>query len=216
MHFAAESHVDRSIDDPGRFIQSNIVGTFCLLETAFRYWRELSASVQEQFRFHHISTDEVFGSIAPARHCVETSPYAPSSPYAASKASSNHLVNSWHLTYGFPVLITNSSNNYGPYQFPEKLIPLIILNGLQGRPLPVYGKGANIRDWLYVEDHVRALFTVVERGSAGETYNIGGHNEHTNISVVERICDLLDEICPDKKIGRRRDLIVEVPDRPWS
>jgi dTDP-glucose 4,6-dehydratase len=217
MHLAAESHVDRSIDAAGDFITTNIIGSYTLLETAREYWRQLPEGRRDGFRFHHVSTDEVYGDLADGGgHFVESSPYAPSSPYAASKASSDHLVRAWKRTYGLPVVITNCSNNYGPYQFPEKLIPLVILNALEGRPLPVYGRGQQIRDWLYVEDHARALVAVITRGKLGETYNIGGHNERRNIDVVEALCRLLDELAPGRPAGRGRhsDLITFVADRP--
>ena len=197
MHLAAESHVDRSIDGPAAFIETNIVGTYRLLEATRHYWNQLDASKKSAFRFHHISTDEVYGDLkGPKDLFSETTSYAPSSPYSASKASSDHLVRAWHRTYGLPTLVTNCSNNYGPYHFPEKLIPLVILNALDGKPLPVYGNGLQIRDWLYVEDHARALYTVVTKGEIAETYNIGGHNEKTNIEVVKTICNLLDEMVP--------------------
>ncbi|WP_027230530.1 dTDP-glucose 4,6-dehydratase [Phyllobacterium sp. UNC302MFCol5.2] len=215
MHLAAESHVDRSIDGPGAFIETNIVGTFRLLNAALAYWRELPADAKSAFRFHHISTDEVFGDLPfDSGIFTEETPYAPSSPYSASKAASDHLVRAWHETYGLPVVLSNCSNNYGPFHFPEKLIPLVILNALDGKPLPVYGKGANVRDWLYVEDHARALETVVTKGAVGESYNIGGHNEKTNLNVVETICDILDQKRPRKGGGRYRDLITFVSDRP--
>ncbi|MCK9504243.1 MAG: dTDP-glucose 4,6-dehydratase [Porticoccaceae bacterium] len=223
MHLAAESHVDRSIDGPAAFIETNIVGTYTLLETARHYWSSLDDERKDAFRFHHISTDEVYGDLPhPAedsdyhQHLFhEATPYAPSSPYSASKASSDHLVRAWQRTYGLPVLITNCSNNYGPFHFPEKLIPLIILNALEGKPLPVYGKGDQIRDWLYVEDHARALYQVVSQGRVGETYNIGGHNEKRNIEVVHTICDILQELVPPKgPITHYRDLITHVSDRP--
>ena len=212
MHFAAESHVDRSIDGPSEFIQTNIVGTSVMLECAREYWKELSSSksrmdrhataslamthgaTKESFRFHHISTDEVYGSLDDTGLFTEETAYDPSSPYSASKASSDHLVRAWHRTYGLPVLITNCSNNYGPYQFPEKLIPLMILNALEGKPLPVYGNGQQVRDWLHVEDHARALYKVVTEGEVGQSYNIGGHNEKTNLEVVRAICEILDEL----------------------
>jgi dTDP-glucose 4,6-dehydratase len=213
MNLAAESHVDRSIDGPAEFIQTNIVGTFTLLQEALRYWRKLDRVAQQRFRLHHISTDEVFGSLGPEGLFTETTPYAPNSPYSASKASSDHLVRAWRETYGLPTLVTNCSNNYGPYHFPEKLIPHMIIRGLAGRPLPVYGKGENVRDWLYVEDHARALTLVVEHGAVGETYNIGGRQEHTNIAVVRQICRLLDELAPSRD-GSREDLITFVSDRP--
>jgi len=217
MHLAAESHVDRSIDGPAEFIQTNIVGTYQLLEAARAYWQSLPEGRREAFRFHHISTDEVYGDLHGVDDLfTETTPYAPSSPYSASKASSDHLVRAWQRTYGMPVLITNCSNNYGPFHFPEKLIPLVILNALDGKPLPVYGNGAQVRDWLYVEDHARALFKVVSEGKVGETYNIGGHNEQKNIDVVRGICALLEELAPNKPDGvaRYEDLITFVKDRP--
>ena len=214
MHLAAESHVDRSIDGPADFIQTNIIGTYVLLETALAYWRALPKAAQRDFRFHHISTDEVFGSLD-ARGCFnETTAYAPRSPYSASKAASDHLVRSWHHTYGLPVLVTNCSNNYGPYHFPEKLIPLTIINGLEGKTLPVYGTGSNVRDWLYVEDHARALLAVVAGGKIGETYCIGGRSERTNLDVVKAVCALLDELAPSAAIGSRENLITFVVDRP--
>ncbi|MBR9868183.1 MAG: dTDP-glucose 4,6-dehydratase [Oceanospirillales bacterium] len=220
MHLAAESHVDRSIDGPGAFIETNIVGTYTLLEVCRAYWTDLSPERKAAFRFHHISTDEVYGDLphpadsddASAHLFTETTHYAPSSPYSASKASSDHLVRSWMRTYGLPVLVTNCSNNYGPYHFPEKLIPLVILNALEGKPLPVYGKGDQIRDWLYVEDHARALYTVVTEGRVGETYNIGGHNEKQNIDVVYALCDALQELAPSHI--HYRSLITTVKDRP--
>lgn len=217
MHLAAESHVDRSIDGPAAFIETNIVGTYTLLEAARSYWTALPVERKTAFRFHHISTDEVFGDLHGSDDLfTETTSYAPSSPYSASKASSDHLVRAWHRTYGLPVLITNCSNNYGPYHFPEKLIPLMILNALAGKPLPVYGKGNQIRDWLYVEDHARALYKVVIEGVVGETYNIGGHNEKQNIEVVRTLCHLLEELAPQKPAGVRHyeDLITYVTDRP--
>ncbi len=217
MHLAAESHVDRSIDGPAAFVETNIMGTYQMLEAARHYWQQLSAEVKLAFRFHHISTDEVYGDLHGTDDLfTETTPYAPSSPYSASKASSDHLVRAWLRTYGFPTLVTNCSNNYGPYHFPEKLIPLVILNALAGKPLPVYGNGAQVRDWLYVEDHARALYQVVTEGVVGETYNIGGHNERKNIEVVETICTLLDELVPEKPAGidHYRDLITYVKDRP--
>lgn len=221
MHLAAESHVDRSITGPADFIETNIVGTYMLLEAARAYWNGLDEVRKASFRFHHISTDEVYGDLphpdeaAPGEALplfTETTLYAPSSPYSASKASSDHLVRAWRRTYGLPTVVTNCSNNYGPYHFPEKLIPLVILNALDGKPLPVYGKGDQIRDWLYVEDHARALYTVVTTGVIGETYNIGGHNEKQNLEVVHTICDLLDEMVP--KTGSYRDQITYVADRP--
>jgi dTDP-glucose 4,6-dehydratase len=214
LHLAAESHVDRSIDSPAAFINTNIVGTYTLLEVALYYWRKLDKIAQAQFRFYHISTDEVFGSLGKRGLFREDSSYQPNSPYSASKAASDHLVRAWHHTYGLPVLITNCSNNYGPYQFPEKLIPLMVLNGIEGKPLPVYGKGDNVRDWLYVEDHVRALQIVLAKGQPGETYNIGGHNEKTNIEVVQLICQLLDELLPESPYVPHRSLITSVVDRP--
>lgn len=213
MHLAAESHVDRSIDSAGEFIQTNIVGTFNLLEAA----RQMPSEQREAFRFHHISTDEVYGDLGGTDDLfTETAPYAPSSPYAASKASSDHLVRAWQRTYGLPAIVSNCSNNYGPRQFPEKLIPLTILNALSGKPLPVYGDGMQIRDWLFVEDHARALYQLVSKGVAGETYNIGGHNEKTNLEVVKTICALLEELAPEKPAGvaRYEDLITFVQDRP--
>ncbi|MFY8092402.1 MAG: dTDP-glucose 4,6-dehydratase [Niveispirillum sp.] len=212
IHLAAESHVDRSIDGPDAFIQTNIVGTGVLLSAARDYWQGLAGQKQADFRFHHVSTDEVFGSLGDEGFFTETTPYAPRSPYSASKASSDHLVDAWHHTYGLPVVLTNCSNNYGPFHFPEKLIPLVILNALERRPLPVYGKGDNVRDWLYVEDHARALWEVLTRGPVGERFNIGGNNEKTNLEVVERICDILDALRPDGT--PRRDLITFVKDRP--
>ncbi|PWC40890.1 dTDP-glucose 4,6-dehydratase [Azospirillum sp. TSO35-2] len=212
MHLAAESHVDRSIDGPGDFIQTNVVGTFRLLEAARGHWSALPAERKAAFRFHHISTDEVFGTLGADGFFTETTAYSPNSPYSASKASSDHLVRAWHETYGLPVVLTNCSNNYGPYHFPEKLIPLVILKGLAGEPLPVYGKGDNIRDWLYVEDHARALRLVLEKGRIGESYNIGGHNERTNLEVVRAICALLDEMAP---AGAPHDRLISfVTDRP--
>lgn len=216
MHLAAESHVDRSIDSAGEFIQTNIVGTFTLLEAARAYWQTLPENRQAAFRFHHISTDEVYGDLHGTDDLfTETTPYAPSSPYSASKAGSDHLVRAWHRTYGLPTIVTNCSNNYGYYHFPEKLIPLMILNALAGKPLPVYGDGLQIRDWLFVEDHARALYQVVTRGAVGETYNIGGFNEKTNIEVVRKICDLLEELAPNKPQGvaQYADLITHVTDR---
>jgi len=215
VHFAAESHVDRSIADPGTFIRTNVQGTCTLLDQAKAYWSKLDAAGREAFRFLHVSTDEVYGSLGQNDPAFsETTGYAPNSPYAASKAASDHLVRAYHHTYGLPVLTTNCSNNYGPYQFPEKLIPLMILNALEGKPLPVYGDGRNVRDWLFVEDHCAAIRTVLERGRVGETYNIGGNSERKNIDVVTTICDLVDELRPDSKIGPRRKLITYVADRP--
>jgi dTDP-glucose 4,6-dehydratase len=217
MHLAAESHVDRSIDGPAAFIQTNIVGTYNLLEAIRAWWSGLPAERRSGFRFHHISTDEVYGDLHGADDLFrETTPYAPSSPYSASKAASDHLVRAWQRTYGLPVLVTNCSNNYGPYHFPEKLIPLVILNALEGKPLPVYGDGRQVRDWLFVEDHARALLKVVTAGKEGETYNIGGHNEQRNIDVVRGICALLEEMAPHKPagVGRYEELIIFVKDRP--
>lgn len=214
MHLAAETHVDRSIDGPGAFIQTNLVGTFTMLQEARRYWCGLNGDAANAFRFHHISTDEVFGTLGDDGLFREDTPYAPNSPYSASKAGSDHLVRAWRHTYGLPVVATNCSNNYGPYHFPEKLIPLMILNALEGKKLPVYGKGENIRDWLFVEDHAEALLLVVEKGRLGESYNIGGVNERKNIDVVHAICDLMDELAPNRKIGAHRSLITYVVDRP--
>ncbi|PSW11210.1 dTDP-glucose 4,6-dehydratase [Photobacterium rosenbergii] len=217
MHLAAESHVDRSIDGPAAFIETNIIGTYNLLEAARSYWNKLEETEKKSFRFHHISTDEVYGDLEGTDDLfTESTPYAPSSPYSASKASSDHLVRAWLRTYGMPTVVTNCSNNYGPYHFPEKLIPLMILNALDGKPLPVYGDGMQIRDWLFVEDHARALYTVVTKGVVGETYNIGGHNEKANIEVVKTICNLLEELVPAKPNGveRYEDLITFVTDRP--
>jgi len=212
MHLAAESHVDRSIAGAAPFIQTNIVGTFVLLEAARAYYNRLTGAARENFRFHHISTDEVFGSLGPDGAFSETTAYDPRSPYSASKASSDHLVRAWHETYGLPTLVTNCSNNYGPFHFPEKLIPLTILSALEGKPLPVYGQGTNIRDWLFVEDHVRALVAVVEHGKVGDTYCVGGRSEKRNLEVVETICDVLDELRPAGH--SRRELITFVADRP--
>jgi dTDP-glucose 4,6-dehydratase len=214
MHLAAESHVDRSIDGPAAFMQTNIIGTYVLLEAALAHWRGLPKSAQNDFRFHHISTDEVFGSLETDGSFTEDTAYDPRSPYSASKAASDHLVRSWHHTYGLPVLVTNCSNNYGPYHFPEKLVPLTIINGLEGMKLPVYGTGSNVRDWLYVEDHARALLTVVSAGRIGETYCVGGRSERTNLDVVKSICMLLDELAPSNAIGGREALITFVTDRP--
>lgn len=215
MHLAAESHVDRSIDGPAAFIQTNIVGTYTLLEAARKYWMSLDVEAQQNFRFHHISTDEVYGDLEGTTDLfTETTSYAPSSPYSASKASSDHLVRAWHRTYGLPVIVTNCSNNYGPYHFPEKLIPLVILNALNAKPLPVYGNGQQIRDWLFVEDHARALYKVVTEGVVGETYNIGGHNEKQNIEVVKTICKILDELKPQANGQTYESLITFVKDRP--
>jgi dTDP-glucose 4,6-dehydratase len=214
MHLAAESHVDRSIDGPADFVQTNLVGTYVLLEAARQYWKKLDKEAATQFRFHHISTDEVYGTLGESGLFEETTPYQPNSPYSATKAGSDHLVRAWHHTYGLPVVMTNCSNNYGPYQFPEKLIPLIINNALVGKPLPVYGKGDNIRDWLFVDDHAEALQIVLENGKLGESYNIGGFNEHTNLDVVHRVCDILDELLPDSEHKPHRNLITFVTDRP--
>ncbi|QQN38878.1 dTDP-glucose 4,6-dehydratase [Acinetobacter sp. CS-2] len=215
MHLAAESHVDRSIDGPAAFIQTNIVGTYTLLEAARKYWVNLGPEAKQHFRFHHISTDEVYGDLEGTTDLfTETTSYAPSSPYSASKASSDHLVRAWYRTYGLPVLVTNCSNNYGPYHFPEKLIPLVILNALDAKPLPVYGNGQQIRDWLFVEDHARALYKVVTEGVVGETYNIGGHNEKQNIEVVKTICKILDELKPQSSGQSYESLITFVKDRP--
>ena len=215
MHLAAESHVDRSIDGPAAFIQTNIVGTYTLLEAARKYWMGLNPEAHQNFRFHHISTDEVYGDLEGTTDLfTETTSYAPSSPYSASKASSDHLVRAWHRTYGLPVIVTNCSNNYGPYHFPEKLIPLVILNALDAKPLPVYGNGQQIRDWLFVEDHARALYKVVTEGVVGETYNIGGHNEKQNIEVVKTICKILDELKPQASGQAYASLITFVKDRP--
>jgi dTDP-glucose 4,6-dehydratase len=216
MHLAAESHVDRSIDGPAEFIQTNITGTYNMLEEGRKYWASLAEQEKNNFRFHHISTDEVYGSLGKEGLFTEDTAYNPSSPYSASKASSDHLVRAWNRTYGFPVVITNCSNNYGPFQFPEKLIPVVILNALKGEALPIYGKGNQIRDWLYVEDHARALYKVVTEGVNGITYNIGGHNEKTNMDVVLTICTILDELVPDHPAGisRYEELIKHVADRP--
>jgi len=214
MHLAAESHVDRSIDGPADFIQTNIVGTYNLLDVAKKYWDGLSGQKKAGFRFHHVSTDEVYGDLEATGFFTEETAYAPSSPYSASKASSDHLVRAWHRTYGFPVVITNCSNNYGPYQFPEKLIPLVTLNALEGKPLPIYGKGDQIRDWLYVDDHAIALRLVLETGKLGETYNIGGHNEKTNLQVVKIICAILDKLVPSADNVAYENLITYVKDRP--
>ncbi len=214
MHLAAESHVDRSIDGPAAFVQTNVVGTYTLLEAARRYWSGLWGAHKEFFRFHHISTDEVYGSLGDGGYFTEETPYDPSSPYSASKAASDHLARAWQRTYGLPVLVTNCSNNYGPYQFPEKLIPLMIQNALAGKPLPVYGKGENVRDWLYVDDHARALVTVLQRGRVGETYNIGGNSERRNIDVVRTLCGLLDRASPDSPHAPHESLITYVADRP--
>ncbi|AWM87671.1 dTDP-glucose 4,6-dehydratase [Microvirga sp. 17 mud 1-3] len=214
MHLAAESHVDRSIDGPGEFIKTNIVGTYALLQAVLGYWRALPGAQRDAFRFHHVSTDEVFGSLREDGLFHEEYPYGPTSPYSASKAASDHLVRAWQCTYGLPTIVTNCSNNYGPYHFPEKLIPLTILNALEGKSLPVYGRGENVRDWLFVDDHARALILAAERASPGETYMIGGYNERKNIDVVRAICDLVDELAPSREIGPRNRLITFVVDRP--
>ncbi|MBT8148335.1 MAG: dTDP-glucose 4,6-dehydratase [Pseudomonadales bacterium] len=213
MNLAAESHVDRSIDGPAVFMQTNIMGTYTMLEAARAYWGELDSAARQNFRFHHISTDEVYGSLGETGLFKETTAYDPRSPYSSSKAASDHLVKAWFHTYGMPVIVTNCSNNYGPFHFPEKLIPLVIINALEEQPLPVYGAGDNVRDWLYVDDHAEALVLSVARGEAGETYNIGGNNERTNLEVVEKICDLLDELRPRKDGSSYRDLIQFVEDR---
>ncbi|WP_022711836.1 dTDP-glucose 4,6-dehydratase [Pseudochrobactrum sp. AO18b] len=215
MHLAAESHVDRSIDGPAAFVETNVVGTFRMLSAALTYWRELPADKKADFRFHHISTDEVFGDLPfDEGMFTETTPYAPSSPYSASKAASDHFVRAWHETYGLPVVLSNCSNNYGPFHFPEKLIPLVILNALHERELPIYGEGNNVRDWLFVEDHAKALELVLMQGTVGESYNIGGREERTNLSVVEAICDILDKQHPRANNKSYRDLITFVTDRP--
>jgi len=214
MHLAAESHVDRSIDGPAEFILTNIVGTYNLLDIAKKYWDSLEGDKKENFRFHHVSTDEVYGDLDATGYFTEETSYDPSSPYSASKASSDHLVRAWHRTYGLPIVVTNCSNNYGGYQFPEKLIPLVTLNALEGKPLPIYGEGNQIRDWLHVDDHARALRLVLEKGKLGNTYNIGGHNEKTNIEVVKTICTLLDKLVPDSPHIPHENLITYVSDRP--
>ncbi|OBW95302.1 dTDP-glucose 4,6-dehydratase [Gallibacterium salpingitidis] len=217
MHLAAESHVDRSISGPAAFIETNIIGTYTLLEVSRRYWEALPLSKKDTFRFHHISTDEVYGELQDKNSLfTENTPYHPNSPYSASKASSDHLVRAWYRTYGLPTIVTNCSNNYGPYQYPEKLIPLIILNALSGTPLPIYGDGMQIRDWLYVEDHAKALYKVITEGKIGETYNIGGNNERTNLEIVLTICQILEELAPKKTngIAEYKDLITFVADRP--
>jgi dTDP-glucose 4,6-dehydratase len=213
VHFAAESHVDRSIDGPAAFVQTNVVGTSCLLDAALAYYRQLDTARQQTFRFLHVSTDEVYGSLGPEGLFTESTPYAPNSPYSASKAASDHMVRAWHHTFGLPTLITNCSNNYGPYQFPEKLIPLMTLNAIEGKPLPVYGDGLNIRDWLYVEDHCEAIRTVLQRGRVGETYNVGGNCDRTNIEIVQTICRTVQELVPDLP-HRCDELITYVKDRP--
>ncbi|MGR9053287.1 MAG: dTDP-glucose 4,6-dehydratase [Gammaproteobacteria bacterium] len=214
VNFAAESHVDRSIDNPGTFIQTNIVGTYSLLESCRKYWQKSTGPAKENFRFLHVSTDEVYGSLGAEGFFTEQTPYQPNSPYSASKAASDHLVRAYHHTYGLPVLTTNCSNNYGPYQFPEKLMPLMILNAIAGKPLPIYGKGQNIRDWLYVEDHCSAIETTLCKGIVGEVYNIGGHNEKTNLEVVETLCALLDELRPQSLHKPHKQLMTFVTDRP--
>lgn len=216
IHLAAESHVDRSIDGPRVFIETNVMGTYTLLEAARRHWMGLAGEAREAFRFHHVSTDEVYGSLGDTGLFTEETAYQPNSPYSASKAASDHLVRAWHHTYGLPVVTTNCSNNYGPYHFPEKLVPLMILNALEGKPLPVYGSGNQVRDWLYVEDHARALALVFERGRVGQEYNIGGHNERRNMDVVETLCALMEELAPVRPAGLARytDLITHVQDRP--
>ncbi|MAF99692.1 MAG: dTDP-glucose 4,6-dehydratase [Acidiferrobacteraceae bacterium] len=213
MHLAAESHVDRSIDGPALFIHTNVIGTYTLLEAARAYWNGLDHEMREGFRFHHVSTDEVYGSLGDEGLFTEETSYKPNSPYSASKASSDHLVRAWHHTYGMPVVTSNCSNNYGPYQFPEKLIPLMVLNALEGRPLPIYGKGDNVRDWLYVDDHARGLCLIMEEGRVGETYNVGGNSEKTNLEVVHGICGAMDEIIPRQQ-GSYQELITYVSDRP--
>jgi len=214
MHLAAESHVDRSIDGPAEFIHTNVWGTYTLLQEALRHWQQLPEERRARFRFHHVSTDEVYGSLGPTGYFTEDTAYAPNSPYSASKASSDHLVRAWHHTYGMPVVTSNCSNNYGPYQFPEKLIPLVTLNALEGKPLPIYGKGDNVRDWLYVGDHVRALRAVLERGLPGQSYNVGGHTERTNLEVVKTICAVLDALRPGSPHRPHEKLITYVTDRP--
>lgn len=213
MHLAAESHVDRSIDGPDVFLQTNVMGTFALLQAARHYWQDLPSEAQARFRFHHVSTDEVFGSLGAEGFFREETPYQPNSPYSASKASSDHLVRAWHHTFGLPTVVSNCSNNYGPYHFPEKLIPLIILNAVEMKPLPVYGTGSNVRDWLFVEDHARALVEIALRGKVGDSYNVGGSNEHSNLDVVKRICRLVDEFMPSPGVSRE-SLISFVADRP--
>jgi dTDP-glucose 4,6-dehydratase len=214
MHLAAESHVDRSIDSPAVFIETNVVGTYTLLEVALAYWQELDGAARDRFRFHHISTDEVYGSLGETGLFTEETPYQPNSPYSASKAASDHLARAWHHTFGLPMVASNCSNNYGPYQFPEKLVPLMTINALQGVPLPVYGRGANVRDWLYVEDHARALWSILTQGRLGETYNVGGESEMRNLDLVGMICDVVDELAPRPGADPRRELITFVEDRP--
>jgi len=214
IHLAAESHVDRSIDGPGEFIRTNVVGTFTLLDAATAYWNSAGDELRRDFRFLHVSTDEVFGSLGPKGYFTEETPYRPNSPYSASKAASDHLVRAWHHTYGLPTVLTNCSNNYGPYQFPEKLIPLFLFNAVAGKPLPVYGAGDNVRDWLYVEDHARALREVLAEGQPGQTYNIGGHNEKTNLEVIHALCGLMDELRPESPHVPHASLIAFVRDRP--
>jgi dTDP-glucose 4,6-dehydratase len=212
VHLAAESHVDRSIDGPSDFLNTNVVGTYNLLENSLKYWRNFPTDRQKSFRFLHVSTDEVFGALGEEGYFTENTPYNPNSPYSASKAGSDHFVKAWHHTYGLPVLITNCSNNYGPFQFPEKLIPVIILSALKGKSIPVYGKGENVRDWIYVDDHVNALLEVVEKGSVGETYAVGARNEQKNLDLVKMICSLLDELVADPKVKKHEDLIEFVQD----
>ena len=215
IHLAAESHVDRSIEQPGDFIESNIVGTYVMLNAALSYWQSLASAQGDKFRFLHVSTDEVYGSLDPDEDpFTETTRYSPNSPYAASKAAADHLARAWHITYGLPLLISNCSNNYGPYQYPEKLIPLCILKAIRGASLPIYGDGAQIRDWLFVDDHVKALKQIIERGRVGEQYNIGGHRECTNLDLVEMLCEILDELCPHNPVVAHRRLITYVRDRP--
>ena len=214
VHLAAETHVDRSIDGPAAFVETNIIGTYTLLQAARGYWQGLEAGDRQQFRFLHVSTDEVYGALGKEGYFLEDTPYQPTSPYSASKASSDHLARAWHHTFGLPTIVTNCSNNYGPYQYPEKLIPVVILNALEGKPIPVYGKGENVRDWLYVYDHVDALRTILENGEPGETYNIGGHNEIQNIEIVKRICGLLDTLVEKPAVADHASLITFVEDRP--
>ncbi len=214
MHLAAESHVDRSIDGPDAFLQTNVVGTYSLLQAALDHWRGLDGGAADRFRFHHVSTDEVFGALGETGAFTEETPYAPRSPYSASKAASDHFVRAWGETYGLPVVLSNCSNNYGPYQYPEKLIPLMILNAREGKPLPVYDKGANVRDWLYVDDHARALLTVAARGRTGESYNVGGDSERSNLDVVETLCAIMDEVCESPTVASHASLIRFVEDRP--